>query len=447
MNKGGLKWFFGMMIIGVISLAIIASAVDFGDQSGQYGYSSIQDFNDTDILVRNILMDGHLIVQDNAGYELITDMGPLDTDFAHRKFVLDNAGSTNITDQELFTAYINASFNMGSTFVDLTNWNSTVVDTPYTFNETSGVITFNDASRYLIMADVRVTGASGRSTVFIQILEDFGSGFTTNQRLLWSNYVSRNSANPEGGLNGIYIKDYIVGDKIKIQVKNIDTNPDIPLDNARFYIIKMQGLKGSSGNDGSNGINGTDGTNGSIGPTGAGSNIIVQKDNVTIGTLTDTLNFEGAGVESVTDAGNNKTTVIISGGGSTIFGSEFEVFKSLSQSNTGSGSFQSKLDNTTASKPAGTYRITFYADVAGADGGNTFNVRYSVDGTSISPHSNGPDYYTMEQKNVNDWQTLTATQYKVLTNTTTIDLDVEWSNGDGNTARISNVVVEIWRVA
>lgn len=133
-----------------------------------------------------------------------------------------------------------------------------------------------------------------------------------------------------------------------------------------------------------------------------------------------------------------------------IFGAEFEVFQNLSESSTGSLSFQSKLDVTTTSKPAGTYKITFYSDVTGALVGSHFNVKYSVDNVSISPHDNGEDYYTLDQKRNDDWQTLVATQYKVLGNASTIDLNVEWNRGDndvGNIARISNVVIEVWRVS
>lgn len=53
------------------------------------------------------------------------------------------------------------------------------------------------------------------------------------------------------------------------------------------------------------------GTQGEKGDTGAGANIIVQKDSVTVGTVTDTLNFEGNDIDSVVDAGSGKTTVTI----------------------------------------------------------------------------------------------------------------------------------------
>ena len=61
-----------------------------------------------------------------------------------------------------------------------------------------------------------------------------------------------------------------------------------------FSIIKLQGVKGETG------------------LTGSGSNIIVQKDDVTVGTNTDTLNFEGNVTSN--DDGGGKTTLTIGGG-------------------------------------------------------------------------------------------------------------------------------------
>ena len=61
-----------------------------------------------------------------------------------------------------------------------------------------------------------------------------------------------------------------------------------------FSIIKLQGVKGEAG------------------PTGSGANIIIQKDDSTVGTTTDTLNFEGNA--TLTDEGSGKTTVLIDGG-------------------------------------------------------------------------------------------------------------------------------------
>ena len=61
-----------------------------------------------------------------------------------------------------------------------------------------------------------------------------------------------------------------------------------------FSIVKLQGVRGETG------------------ATGAGANIIVQDNDVTVGTNTNTLNFEGNA--TLTDDGAGKTTVTIDGG-------------------------------------------------------------------------------------------------------------------------------------
>lgn len=61
-----------------------------------------------------------------------------------------------------------------------------------------------------------------------------------------------------------------------------------------FSIVKLQGVRGETG------------------ATGAGANIIVQDNDVTVGTNTNTLNFEGNA--TLTDDGGGKTTVTIDGG-------------------------------------------------------------------------------------------------------------------------------------
>jgi len=82
---------------------------------------------------------------------------------------------------------------------------------------------------------------------------------------------------------------FLAGDFVTFQVQGGGGT----MDSLSFWGIKLQGTKGDKGN------------------AGAGSSIIVQKDDVTIGTVTDELNFEGTAVISVVDEGLNKTTVTI----------------------------------------------------------------------------------------------------------------------------------------
>ena len=66
------------------------------------------------------------------------------------------------------------------------------------------------------------------------------------------------------------------------------------------------------GSDSSLSITKLQGVKGEAGPTGAGANIILQKDDSTVGTTTNTLNFEGNA--TLTDEGSGKTSVLIDGG-------------------------------------------------------------------------------------------------------------------------------------
>ena len=84
--------------------------------------------------------------------------------------------------------------------------------------------------------------------------------------------------------------DYI---EVQIQIESQTTSSWISVfqgDESSFSVIKLQG------------------TTGETGATGAGANIIVQQNGVTVGTVTSTLNFAD-GFNSVTDEGSNETKV------------------------------------------------------------------------------------------------------------------------------------------
>lgn len=113
-----------------------------------------------------------------------------------------------------------------------------------------------------------------------------------------SGYI-RNSGNSSDywNLNFTYrpikltASDYV---EVQVEVESQATvgfTPTLIGSESGFWMVNLQGAKGETG------------------ATGAGSNIVVQKDDLTIGTLTDTLNFEG--VTSATDEGSNKTTITV----------------------------------------------------------------------------------------------------------------------------------------
>ena len=92
----------------------------------------------------------------------------------------------------------------------------------------------------------------------------------------------------------VLLSELVSGTYLTVAFREQGGGADLTLKaNSVVSIVKMQGTKGNTGD------------------TGAGSNIIVQKDDSTVGTVTDTLNFEGNSITSVVDDGGGKTTVTI----------------------------------------------------------------------------------------------------------------------------------------
>ncbi|HHZ95619.1 MAG TPA: hypothetical protein EYN67_08680 [Flavobacteriales bacterium] len=132
--------------------------------------------------------------------------------------------------------------------------------------------------------------------------------------------------------------------------------------------------------------------------------------------------------------------------GAGIFGTEFEEFSSLPQSSTTSGSFQSKLPVTTATKPAGKYRISFTAQVTNKKKEKGTDLEFKVDGVAQHTHSNGGDYLFHNIKEDNGWVSESITTYTTLGSPATIALDIRYRK-DEDEARISDARIDIWRVS
>ena len=132
--------------------------------------------------------------------------------------------------------------------------------------------------------------------------------------------------------------------------------------------------------------------------------------------------------------------------GAGIFGTEFEEFSSLPQSSTTSGSFQSKLPVTTATKPAGKYRISFTAQVTNKKKEKGTDLEFKVNGVAQHTHSNGGDYLFHNIKEDNGWVSESITTYTTLGSPATIALDIRYRK-DEDEARISDARIDIWRVS
>jgi len=128
------------------------------------------------------------------------------------------------------------------------------------------------------------------------------------------------------------------------------------------------------------------------------------------------------------------------GGGGAIFGTGFQYAESEGESSTTSTSYQEKLNLTTPSLGAGTYRVGWYYEWKFSNGNFEFKNRVQVD-----------DAITLKEtettpRSVGDWQGAAGFDYVVLAaGTHNIDLDY-CSSKKNKTARIRKARLEIWRV-
>jgi hypothetical protein len=85
--------------------------------------------------------------------------------------------------------------------------------------------------------------------------------------------------------------------------------------------------------------------------------IAVQKDDISINSAVNIINFEGD--VNVIDEGDNKVTVNVESGNS-VYGTEFHEVESDSESSTTSSSWREKLELEVNNLPAGKYKIEWY---------------------------------------------------------------------------------------
>lgn len=128
----------------------------------------------------------------------------------------------------------------------------------------------------------------------------------------------------------------------------------------------------------------------------------------------------------------------------TLFGTEFEMFESLPESTTTSTTFQDKLNVTTSTKPAGTYRVLFNCQVANSKKDKTVKVRMMIDGAETHAHAGDDIRYNAKENN--QYMSVSILRYVVLASPATILLQTQFAR-QNDIAKISDATIEIWRVA
>jgi hypothetical protein len=168
---------------------------------------------------------------------------------------------------------------VGATYTDLTGWVEMQSCQFGSFDVATGIFTFSADATCLVIPDVQATQISGnnRTQLQVRIMEDTGSGFAADATKEWFNYSHRNSTQNDGGVTPSYIESYVSGDQIKIQVLRVGTDVDVQESQARFSIVKLDGVQGPTGPTGPAGADGAAATIavGTITTGAPGSSVII----------------------------------------------------------------------------------------------------------------------------------------------------------------------------
>ena len=150
---------------------------------------------------------------------------------------------------------------------------------------------------YEIEANIRMESFDARAQFVVKILIDgvvqsqpYGSSYIRNSGFSSDFWTCVVNPPPLKLTAGQYIEVQI---QIESQITTAITGTFIGTSSS-FSIVNLQGTKGDAGADGA---------------TGAGSNIIVKKNGVTVGTVSDVINFITS--LDVLDSGGNETSVTI----------------------------------------------------------------------------------------------------------------------------------------
>lgn len=141
----------------------------------------------------------------------------------------------------------------------------------------------------------------------------------------------------------------------------------------------------------------------------------------------------------ITDGTNSETIANILG--ATIFGSNFSQAESLAQSDTTSGTYQQKLRLTTGTLPIGKYRIGWNFEWLHSSGAGDFQARVQVDDTTDLMVAN------IEPQEVVAWHPVGGFAYYDVASPAVINVDIDYSSENANTASIRKARLEVWRVS
>lgn len=125
----------------------------------------------------------------------------------------------------LFRAVKSGDQATTSSFADLTGWATPEFEEdPFSFNTTTGVLTFQEDGVYEFDAYFGGTQTGNSRVQFdIKFVEDVGAGFVDFDCNQFENYIQRNNTQNDGGFFAHGLRSFSEGDQLKIQVRTVGT--------------------------------------------------------------------------------------------------------------------------------------------------------------------------------------------------------------------------------
>ena len=236
-----------------------------------------------------------------------------------------------------------------------------------------------------------------------------------------TNEIPGSTSRIDDSVNTFSVANYVyvilaAGDEVSLQIQSPTGGSATLLENFTFSGSRYRGTRGEKG------------------ATGSGSNINLEQDGAPVtGSPFDTLNFQNA---TVIDAGSGTANI----SSNTVFGSEQQDARSEAESSTTSSAYQQKLRLTTTNLPLGKYRIGWYCEGSNSSASGRFQMRVQIDDSStLCEHSH-------EDEDSRDRVAVAGHDY-IENLSGVINIDMDYREQQGGTARIRRARLEIWRVS
>jgi len=299
-----------------------------------------------------------------------------------------------------------------------------------THTGSSAEVTINKTGTYVITGYASVlTTVGSNSAAAVRLARNTGSGYSAIVGTLVNMPIDQLTDDDRATGTFSVTLDVTSGDQFKLEIQYINIDPGGSIATTPCSGLNIHRIGA-----------GAPGAVGPAGPPGAGSTVVLQDEgsNVT-NTPHSVLNFVGDGV-TTTDAGSGVATITIPSGA--IFGSEYGYDSSAPEFSTSSSGFVQAFTTTTASLPAGDYRINWYYNWRQSNSQDDFLCRLQIDNsTTIHEHRQEPKDASSDQRHV----VCGFINTTLTSGTHTIDIDI--AAPIGNTSYIRNMRIEWWRVA